>query len=197
MTKRQRGTLTDHRKPTWEPLLDFAPDEAPDFMWMFQVELEDATVIEAYKHSWTRRYLYLDAAGRAYISVGCAGYEEVDPTALLIEVLEVGGGRLGIVRQNDWFEGDRITWARSATRHRIPRPRTRFAIEHAGICFENGTGSNGEPRLYFFGDDEMGRPLEVVAIEREDGRLLVIHSMPLRDRFEAGHKEALRWRRRT
>lgn len=194
MTKRQRGTLTDHRKPTWAPLLDLGPDEAPDFMWMFRVELEDGTVVEAYKHSQTRRYLHLDAAGRAYVSVGRARYEEADPVILL---LEVAAPPLDIVRQNEWFDGKRITWARSATRHRIPRARTRFVIEHAGICFEDGVGKKGEPRLYFFGDDEQGRPLEIVAIEGGGRRLLVIHSMLLRRRFETRYKEALKWGRRT
>jgi hypothetical protein len=56
-------------------------------------------------------------------------------------------------------------------------------------------GRRGNPRLYFFGDDEDEQPLEIVAIKREDGSLLVIHSMPLRARFEERYTEALRWRK--
>jgi hypothetical protein len=195
MTKRQRGTLNDHRKPTWPPLLNFAPDEAPDFMWMSGVELEDGTVVQAYKHSRTRRYLYLDGAGRAYAPVGRARYEEVDSVALLIEVLEVGGGHFGIVRQNEWFDGERITWARSATRHRVSRKQSLWVIQHAGICLEQGLGSDGDPLLYFFGDDENERPLEVAGAEGPTGKLTVIHSMQLRERFEDRYMEALRWRK--
>jgi hypothetical protein len=190
-----RGGETRDLRPDWRPLLDFAPDEIPEFMWMYRVELEDGTVVEAYKHVATRRYLYLDVDGRAYVSVGRVSYEEADPIALLLEVLEADASGLGIVGQNEWDDGEKIAWARSATRHRISHRRTRFAIERAGVCFENGTGRKGEPLLYFFGDDEAGHPLEIVGVEQEDRCLVVILSMSLRLRFEAGHKEALRWRK--
>lgn len=48
---------TDRR---WPPLLELVPDYVPDFMWMYEVELEDGTVLQAYKHRWTRRYLYIE-----------------------------------------------------------------------------------------------------------------------------------------
>lgn len=161
---------------------------------MFRDFLEDGTVVEAYKHTWTRQYLHLDSRGRAYVFVGGTAYEEVDPDALLEEVLGPQASRASIVRQNDWVDGRRIGWARSATRHRVPRAQTLFALQHAGVCFPAGTGRSGRPRLYFFGDDEEERPLEIVAIEQADGALLVIHSMPLRERFEENYTEALRWR---
>lgn len=163
-------------------------------MWMFRDFLEGGAVVEAYKHSWTRQYLHLDSSGRAYEFVG-SGYEEVDPEELLERALRDCGSRASIVRHNEWVSGKRITWARSATRHRIPRARTLYALQQAGVCFQDGTGRKGRPRLYFFGDDEDEQPLEVVAIEREDGGLLVIHSMPLRERFEERYTEALRWRK--
>jgi hypothetical protein len=175
-------------------LVAFAPDEVPDFMWMFRDFLEDGTVVEAYKHSWTRQYVHLDASGRGYEFVG-SGYEEVDPDELLARALRSCGSRANIVRQNEWVDGKRITWARSATRHRVPRARSLHVIQQAGVCFQDGTGRMGGPRLYFFGDDEDEQPLEVATIERDDGRLLVIHSMPLRERFEERYTEALRWRK--
>jgi hypothetical protein len=175
-------------------LIAFAPDEVPDFMWMFRVELDDGTKVEAYKHSWTRQYLHLDADGRGYEFLGGSTYEEVDARALLAQALRGCGSRASIVRQNEWVDGKQIAWARSATRHRVPRARTLFAIQQSGICFEQGTGRRGNPRLYFFGDDEDEQPLEIVAIKREDGGLLVIHAMPLRARFEERYTEALRWR---
>lgn len=192
--RRVRGGEIHGLRPDWRPLLDVAPEEIPEFMWMFRVDLEDGSVAEAYKHSWTRQYLHLDHDGRAYVSIGNRWYEEVDPQALLDEALAGHGSRASIVRRNDWIDGERIGWARSATRHRIPRRQTLFAIQHAGICFRDGVSRKGEPRLYFFGDDEEEQPLEIVAIERQGGDLLVIHSMPLRDRFEERYTEALRWR---
>jgi hypothetical protein len=65
----------------------------------------------------------------------------------------------------------------------------------AGICFEDGAGRENEVRLYFFGDDQGGRPLEILAVEGEGGGLFVVHSMRLRARFEDRYKEALRWRK--
>jgi hypothetical protein len=191
---RRQGSELSGLRPDWRPLIAFAPDEVPDFMWMFRDFLEDGTVVEAYKHTWTRQYLHLDSSGGAYEFVGGVSYEEVDPEALLAKVLRTCGSRANIVRQNEWVDGSRISWARSATRHRVPRARTLFAIQQAGVCFEDGGGRMGEPRLYFFGDDEKEQPLEIVAIEREDANLLVIHSMSLRDRFEERYTEALRWR---
>ncbi len=40
-----------------------------------------------------------------------------------------------------------------------------------------------------------GVPLEVMAVELEDGGLLVIHAMPLRDRYRMQYEEARKWRR--
>ena len=45
-------------------------------MWMFEVELADETRLHAYKHVTTRRYLHVDATGRAFhYESGC--YREV------------------------------------------------------------------------------------------------------------------------
>jgi hypothetical protein len=46
----------------------------------------------------------------------------------------------------------------------------------------------------YLGDDQDGRPLEVIAVELESGELLVIHSMPLRTKYLAQYKEAAAWR---
>jgi len=92
-----------------------------------------------------------------------------------------------------------IRWARSATRHRISRERSRYVVEHCGLVFEQdppaGAPAGADPRLVFLGDDADGVPLEVMAVELEDGSLLVIHAMPLRARYTEKYKEANRWRR--
>jgi hypothetical protein len=92
-----------------------------------------------------------------------------------------------------------LIWARSATKHRIARARSRYIIEHCGLRFEQvppaGAPAGAEPRLVFLGDDADGVALEVIAVELEDGSLLVIHSMRLRERYREQYEEAGRWRR--
>ena len=91
-----------------------------------------------------------------------------------------------------------LRWARSATKHRISRERSRYLIEHCGLRFEQdppaGAPAGADPRLVY-GDDADGVALEVMAIELEDGSLLVIHAMPLRDRYREQYEEAKTWRR--
>ncbi len=93
-----------------------------------------------------------------------------------------------------------IRWTRSATRHRIARHRSRHVIEHAGLRFEQPppaeAPAGAEPRLVYLGDDEGGVPLEVMAVELEEGSLLVIHAMPLRDRYREQYEEAKKWQGR-
>jgi hypothetical protein len=92
-----------------------------------------------------------------------------------------------------------LRWARSAAKHRIARERSRYVIEHCGLRFEQpppaGAPAGTEPRLVYLGDDADGIALEVMAVELEDGRLLVIHAMALRDRYREQYEEAKRWRR--
>jgi len=45
----------------------------------------------------------------------------------------------------------------------------------------------------FLGDDEDGQPLEVVAVELDDGGLLVIHAMDMQERYRPLYEEAKRW----
>lgn len=73
--------------PHWRPLLDLVPTAVDDFMWMFEVELEDGTEIHAYKHWETRRYLHLDCQGRAYVYGEDDRYHEVSPDLLPALVL--------------------------------------------------------------------------------------------------------------
>jgi len=50
-------------------------------------------------------------------------------------------------------------------------------------------------RLVYLGDDADGRPLEVMAVETAGDELLVIHAMPLRDKYKPQYEEARKWRR--
>ena len=92
-----------------------------------------------------------------------------------------------------------MRWARAATKHRISRKRSGYVVEHCGLRFEqeppSGSPEKSSPRLVFLGDDENGVALEVMAVGVEGGDLLVIHAMPLRDRYLEQYEEAKKWRR--
>ena len=87
-----------------------------------------------------------------------------------------------------------LRWARSATRHRISRERSRYVIETCFAYFkQSGTSRDSDDRLIFLGDDAEGVALEVMAVELADEGLLVIHAMKLRDRYRAQYEETKRW----
>jgi hypothetical protein len=92
-----------------------------------------------------------------------------------------------------------LKWARAATKHRISRERSRHVIDHCGLRFEQDPPAdapeNASLRLVFLGDDEKGIALEVMAVELKDNALLVIHAMPLRDRYRKQYEEAKKWQR--
>lgn len=92
-----------------------------------------------------------------------------------------------------------LKWARAATKHRISRERSRHIIEHCGLRFEQeppaDAPAGASSRLVFLGDDAEGIALEVMAVELEDESLLVIHAIPLRDRYREQYEEAKKWRR--
>ncbi len=87
----------------------------------------------------------------------------------------------------------KLKWARAATKHRISRERSRYVIEHCGLRFEEkppgDAPASATTRLVFLGDDAEGTVLEVMAVELEDRSLLVIHAMPLRDRYRKQYEE--------
>ncbi|MEA2466312.1 MAG: ribonuclease VapC [Thermoleophilaceae bacterium] len=80
-----KGRTLDSPKPNWQPLLNLL---AGDFMWMFDVELEDGRCVHAYKHYVTRRYIHIADDDTAFVYADRSRYEEVDPEWLLEEVLE-------------------------------------------------------------------------------------------------------------
>jgi hypothetical protein len=187
--------------PEWEPLLNFAPDHVVDFMWMGTIQLTDGTRIQVYKHYWTRDYLHLSEAGRAFVFVPKTRYEEVNPPWLLMRVLgtELDPDLRYSVRHNVWPDEARITFARSATKHRISRERSLYVIEHCGIQLVKRHPSRSregpDKRVWFFGDDLEGVALEVLAAETEEEEFLVIHAMNLRNRFQVLYEEAKLWRK--
>jgi hypothetical protein len=79
-----------------------------------------------------------------------------------------------------------IRWARSATRHRISRKRSGHVVATANTVIRQ-PAPEGSPlsdeRLVFLGRDEDGELLEVMAVETENG-LLIIHAMNMRAKYE-------------
>ena len=90
-------------------------------------------------------------------------------------------------------------WARSATKHRISRERSRYVIAHCGLRFKQEPPRDApvgaSSRLVFLGDDADGIALEVMGVELDNENLLVIHAMPLRDRYRKQYEEAMKWRK--
>ena len=197
--KLKRGRTLPVDVPEWEPLLNFAPDHVIDFMWMETVQLTDGTRLQVYKHYWTRRYLHLSEDGRTFVFVPKTRYEEVNPPWLLMRVLksELDPSLRYSVRQNVWSEESRITFARSATKHRISRERSLHVIEHCGFQlvdrYWNPATSEVDRRVYFLGEDLEEVALEVVAVEMDEEEFSVIHAMELRNRFRGLYEEARSW----
>ena len=58
-------------EPDWGPLEAFLPEDlCGGFMWMNACEADGLGCVQAYKHSWTRRYLHLDADAQPYEYLG-------------------------------------------------------------------------------------------------------------------------------
>lgn len=71
----------------WAPLEQALSFElAHAFMWMHRFTLPDGTVVHAYKHHDTRRYLFLDTKLRAYRYTGLSSYVRQDLGAAIVDV---------------------------------------------------------------------------------------------------------------
>jgi hypothetical protein len=69
------GQLSQYDQPVWEPLVGLLGERlAEGFMWMHEEELEDESALHAYKHVFTRRYLYLAEDGRAFERAPCGRF---------------------------------------------------------------------------------------------------------------------------
>lgn len=89
-----------------------------------------------------------------------------------------------------------FSWTAGARKHRVSRAQVRHVVDHAGLFFVQPATPPDRPdeALLFLGDDEAGIPLEIVGVELADGRLRVIHAMPMRDSYRDLYEEATKWR---
>ena len=75
--KPREGDFVNFEQPVWEPLLGLARIYVDEFMWMGEIELDNGTRLQAYKHYWTRRYLHLDAERNAWFYREDGRYEQL------------------------------------------------------------------------------------------------------------------------
>jgi len=88
-----------------------------------------------------------------------------------------------------------FSWTAGARRHRVSRPQARHVVEQCGLVFVRPADPPARPddALLFLGDDADGNQLEVVGVELADGRLRVIHAMPMRASYAGLYEEAKAW----
>ncbi len=82
-----KGVSEQGERPEWGPLIELVGEErVVDFMWMYEVRLEDETKVHVYKHVETRRCLHLASGCRAYFYTRSGRYQRT-PVASLIPVV--------------------------------------------------------------------------------------------------------------
>ncbi len=67
----------------------------------------------------------------------------------------------------------RIRITLNARKHRVSKHRIIAALRHSGVPVIQDDGS-----LYYQGRDTAGRLTEVVAVEADNGDLIITHAMP-------------------
>jgi hypothetical protein len=92
--------------------------------------------------------------------------------------------------------GTSVRFARSATKHRVSKDSIRHVIAHYRVQFEEPPSvrspASRSTRIVYLGDDEHGQALEVVAVAGDRGEQLVIHAMPLREKYRKHYREPRR-----
>ena len=88
------------------------------------------------------------------------------------------------------------SWTAAARKHGVSREQVRHVVEHCGLVHVRVPAPPDRPdeALLFLGDDANGVAYEVVGILCNDGRLRVIHVMPMREIYRPLYREAARWR---
>jgi hypothetical protein len=90
------GEMRQGTTPDWAPLEELIGyDACARFMWMFDVELENGTILNVYKHSWSRASVHLAGDGRAYWYVADQHYREVDRSVAVLAVFGEAGELTG------------------------------------------------------------------------------------------------------
>lgn len=89
--------------------------------------------------------------------------------------------RRGPISYYDWFD---VEIHESARKHGVGDDDIVHAVEHAVAVYDIGEGDDEPIRSLHLGPDRAGNPLEMVVLELDDGRWLVIHAMRIRRRYQ-------------
>jgi hypothetical protein len=105
-----------------------------------------------------------------------------------------------IVSDRIWYAPTmRIEWTTAAAKHGVSKKSVRYVMAHCGLYYlqpaplHSAAGLDA-PRRVYLGDDSGGTALEIMAVELESDSLLVIHAMPLREKYRRQYEEAKKWR---
>ena len=80
--------VTQSDSPVWEPLIEAVGERlVGTFMWMYEEEMADRTILQVYKHIRTRRYMHLSTDGRAYAYTPCGMRWRTDMSHAIEEAL--------------------------------------------------------------------------------------------------------------
>ena len=108
----RRGKRYQGDKPEWGPLLDAVGERVTgDFMWMFEVVLDDGTPLQAYKHADTRRYVHLAPDGTAFYYEEPDRYRRISAASVLAEVFVPLPGLFGVTNEQiseSWAAVERL-----------------------------------------------------------------------------------------
>jgi len=98
--------------------------------------------------------------------------------------------------KSDKLRALKVRYARSAGKHRISKDSSQHVIAHYRVRLEEppppGSPASRSIRIVYLGEDAHGRALEVMAVERDSGELLVIHAMLLREKYRKRYDEVPR-----
>ncbi|MDX6677394.1 MAG: ribonuclease VapC [Solirubrobacteraceae bacterium] len=107
-----KGRMTQGDEPDWGPLETTVGIEVVgDFMWMYEVELDDGRHVQSYKHRDTRCYVHLDADCNAFVYETPGRYRSIDIVRLLELVFDRLPGLYGVTDeqiQASWRAVDRL-----------------------------------------------------------------------------------------
>jgi len=78
-----QGTIGNVDQPVWHPLFELVGEKLGGdwFMWMYEVRVTSGRRVHAYKHRWSRRYLFVDGCGDTYEYTRAGRYRSVEPEA--------------------------------------------------------------------------------------------------------------------
>ncbi len=83
-----------------------------------------------------------------------------------------------------------LRFTQASRKHKIGKSRAQHVIDNPLVIFRiPAPDDHSDDRILYLGDDETGRPLEIMTVPIEDGEL-VIHAMDLRTKYRSAYDAA-------